>query len=227
MRVPRRLVDVEVDGDQKVQAGERLVELRRIRGAAHRIGHQQDHRPHLAVARRQHLLRHRRGGNHAADFRLAADAALPAPERDSLPLRQRRFDRRRRRGEHDAAGAVEIAGEQVDEIAAPTRQRAELLHARAEAAVTRRRRRRGELARDAPDLRGGNAAVIGDRLRRELLSHPAHVVEPADEPLGGSEIDQVFGEQCVHQREQKRRIGGGTDEVVLAGNLRRFGGADR
>jgi hypothetical protein len=58
--VARGLVDVEVDRDEEVEARERALELLGVRGAAQRIGHQRDHRAHLARSRREHLLAHRR-----------------------------------------------------------------------------------------------------------------------------------------------------------------------
>jgi len=200
-------------------------EVRGLRGAAQRIGHQENHRPHAAVAGREDLLGHRRRWDHAAHLRPAADPALPAADLDPLALRQPRGDRCGGRAEHHTAGAVEVAGEDVDEVASPTRQRAELLHARAEASVASGRRRGGELARQAADHVGVDSAVRGHHLWRKLARQCLDRAEPADQAGRGAEIDQVLGEQGMDQCEQKRRVGGGSDEMVLTGQLGRLGAA--
>ena len=70
--------------------------------------------------------------------------------------------------EHRAALAVEVAGEHVDDVDEPARDRPELLRARADPSVHGGPRRRGELPRDPPDRVGVDPAHRRDRLRREI-----------------------------------------------------------
>jgi hypothetical protein len=77
--------------------------------------------------------------------------------------------------------------------------------------------RLGELAGEAADLGGGDAARAGDPLGRERLGQRLDILQPGEvlgEPTG---IDQILREQRVDHPEQQERVGSGTDEVVLVG----------
>jgi hypothetical protein len=127
--------------------------------------------------------------------------------------------------EHRAAGQVEVAREHVHEIDGPARERAELLHARTEPAITRCRLGGRVLAREAPDRRGGDAAEVGDRLGRELARDRAHGVEVVHAAVGAAQAHEILVEERVHEREQERRVAAGPDEVVLARELGGLGPA--
>ena len=216
------LVDVEVDGDQEVERGEGPLQLRRVRGAAQRIRHQQDHRPHLALPRREDLLGHRRGGDQPLHLGLARHAALPASELEALALRQGGVDGSGGRREHHATGAVQVSRQQIQQIAAPARQGAELLHAGAEASIARGRFGCGELACDAADLGRGDATEVGPGFGCELRRDGLDLVEAVHPPLGRAEGDEALVEEGVYEAEQKDRVASRADEVVLAGELRRL-----
>src|SRR5581483_7698373 len=97
-----------------------------------------DERAHAAVAGRVDLLRQRDDGELAERLRQPAHATrAPAePQAAALARRAARVARARgRRVEHGAAGTVEVARAHVEHVDEPARQRAELLHGRADAAV--------------------------------------------------------------------------------------------
>ena len=100
----------------------------------------------------------------------AAHAAVPAaegraPAAPGLARRVRRADRRAR--EHRAAGAVEVAGEDVEDVDEPARRRPEALRGGADAPVDRGARRGRQLAGHAPDLGRCDPARRRDGLGRE------------------------------------------------------------
>jgi hypothetical protein len=67
-----------------------------------------------------------------------------------------------------------------------------------------------------------DAAEARDRFRGEPPGHRFHLVQATDQTRGGAEIDQLLLEERVHDREQQRRVGAGTDEVMLARQPRRL-----
>ena len=173
VRVAGGLVEVVVDADHALEAGEGGVEATGVGPAHHRIAGDGDQRPQLARARRGDLLRQ------AAQRHLAEDlgrAAHPAPPAMQLPARRlvgRAQGAHRPRhgvGEQRAAGAVEVAGEDVEDLDQPRGEGAELLRAGADTAVDRGGRRRRELAREATDRRRRNRADLGHRLGREVAA---------------------------------------------------------
>ena len=62
-----------------------------------------------------------------------------------------------------------------------------------------------------------------DGFRREVARHRLDGLEPFDSPRRGAELDETLVEQRVHDRQQKRRVGARSDEVVLTGDLRGLG----
>src|SRR5207249_3561401 len=98
-----------------------------------------------------------------------------------------RGERGRGSRKHRAARAIEVAGEHVDEIDAPARERSEFLDTGAEAPVTGRRPGGDELAGDPADHPGGNPAMNRYGLRRELPRDGLNRVEPAHQAVGGAE----------------------------------------
>ena len=137
VRVARRLVDVEVDRDEEVEAGERALELRRSsRRCApgwSSAGSSRAPGPSPGVSISSAIVE---DGISPLDLGLAARrGSSSARSRSPCPSAARRRSAPPGVVNIDAARAVEIAGEDVHEVAAPARQRAELLHAGAEPAV--------------------------------------------------------------------------------------------
>ncbi len=73
---------------------------------------------------------------------------------------------------------------------------------------------------------GSDAGDRGDALRRPLGGHLAHPVYAVEVRFDVAELDQVLGEQRVHDGEQQRRVGAGRDGQPLVG-ANGGGGADR
>src|SRR5207248_5091778 len=117
--------------------------------------------------------------------------------------------------EHRAAHAVEVAGDDVEDVDQPARERAELLRARADAAVDRGALGGSELARHAPDLAGRDSGCLGDALGLEVRDELAHLVEPRNEWVSLQEGDKALGEDHVRKRRQQQRVGARADEVML------------
>ena len=120
---------------------ERPAQARRRSGVlSDRVAGDRDQRADLALARASRSPR--RGtatGSSPKHLRQAAHAALPAAEL-ARPCRCPGVPRRVRRArgglrEHRAARAVEVAGQHVEHVDEPARERAELLRAGADAAV--------------------------------------------------------------------------------------------
>ena len=134
-------------------------------------------------ARRVDLLGERGRGKLAVDLGQAADAAREAAEADAASRagdagRVPRAGRRLR--EHRAALAIEVAGQHVEHVDEPARERAELLRAGADASVDRGALRGREIAGDAADDVGreagqsrATASGVNGRARRSTSARPA------------------------------------------------------
>ena len=128
-------------------------------------------------------------------------------------------------GEHRAAGSVEVAGAQVDQIDQPTGQRAKALGGGADAAVDHRRLGVGELRRQRADLVWAHPRADGDRLGGERRQRGDGLVE-ADGPLPSvARIDPTGSRQFGDDRCEQQRIGPGADGQVGIGCPRRLGAA--
>src|SRR5579862_6658652 len=132
---------------------------------------------------------------------------------EEFAFRQPR-ERRGRIGEHDAAGAIQVPGEDIEEIASPTGERAEFLHAGAEASVACRGRCSGEFTCEAANRRGIDAAIVRDRFWCEPARDVSHRIDAIYEIADGPEADQVLLEQRMNHCEEESRVGGGTNEVM-------------
>ena len=118
-----------------------------------------------------------------------------------------------------------MAGQYVQHINQPARQRAVCLGAGAEAAVHCGAFSRGEAACEVADGVGIDAAACSDALRRICLHRcfdVGHAVRVFRQP---SEAHELFIEQRVHHAEQEEHVGARTDEVMLIGRHRGFGAA--
>ena len=157
-----------------------------------------------------------------------AHPAVPATEAHAPPDAGRRAGLRgagvrapgRGQGEHRATLPVEVARERVHHVDEPRRERAELLGAGADPPVHRGPLGGREVARDAPDRLGVDAADGRDDLGREVARQPRDLVEPVDVPVGVAELHEPFGDERVHEPEQEVRVGARADEEVLVRLLR-------
>ncbi len=129
----------------------------------------------------------------------------------------------RGRGEHRAAGAIEVAGHHVDDVDQPGGQAAELLRAHADPAVGDRRRRGGKVAGKPGDAIGGDADTRRHPRRREARRERAHLLDAIAERAQPTGIGEPFGEDRVQEREQEIGVAARLDEQVLVGDGRRLG----
>ena len=221
--VAGRLVDVDVERDHEVELLDRRLERRRVGGRDAGVAGDGDERSHLALAGSRDLLGKADDGKLAERLRAAGDAARPAPEGEALALRPAAGRVALADGgerEHRAALAVEVAGQEVEDVDEPARERAEPLRRRPDPPVDGGRVGGGELVRHPADLAGFDPAGAGDGLGRERLGERGEGVG-AGRVLGeraGS--GEVVGDQRVRDREQQQRIASRGDEVVLGGLLR-------
>src|SRR5581483_6572485 len=102
----------------------------------------------------------------------------------------------------------------------PAVERAELLRTRADPAVDRGGASARELARQAADRRGVDAAGRGDRFRRERAHRALEVFESAHVLGEGAEVDESVGEEGVSDRGEEEPVATGADEEVLVRLLR-------
>ncbi|MCY1359028.1 hypothetical protein D9M69_455820 [compost metagenome] len=211
------LVDVEVDAEHELQAVQRSLQLTAVGRRQHRVAGHRDQCANLPVARGQHLLGERRHRQLAAVFRQPGNAALPAVE---MPARGAGDQVHRRLGAQRPALAVEVAGDQVDQLHQPLAERAERLGRHAHAAVAHRALGGGEIARQLTDLFGRHAAAQAHGLGVERRDGGPHRLDPTGRQR--RRTGQAFGKQGVQHAEQQRGVLSRTDEQVLVGNRRRL-----
>ena len=222
------LVDVDVDRDHEVELVGRRRERTRVRRRDEWVAGDRHQGAHAALAGRRDLLREPHDRQLAEDLGPAAHAAAPAPHAKALAraaLAGRVALPGRGEREHRAALAVEVAGEVVEHVHEPARERPEALGRRPDPRVHGGALGGGQLARQPPDLVGLDPAYRRHGLGAEgpgqrLDLGGAHGV--LGEPAG---IGQALGEQHVGDREQQVRVRAGADEVVLGGLLGRSAAA--
>src|SRR4030095_12737671 len=109
---------------------------------------------------------------------------------------------------------VEVTGEHVQDVDEPARDGAELLLARAHAAIHRRRLGPGATARDAADDAGRDPADRRNSLGREVPGETLDLLQ-ADGVRGeAAGPDQPLVAERVHEGEEEQRVGPRTDEVM-------------
>ncbi len=116
IRVPRGLVDVQVDADHELQPLKRGVKLTAVGRRQYRVASDRNQRLDLPLPRGQHFLGQRRNRQLAAVLRQLRDAALPAIEAAS---RGRSHQIQRGLGTQRTACTVKIAGDQIDQLHQP------------------------------------------------------------------------------------------------------------
>ena len=215
MRVPRGLVQVEIDRHHEVEPAERPLEPRAVRSREHRVAGEADEAAHLTRAGRLHLLGHRHRGQRAEKFRQPAHPRAPASVvvADQAPPERRDVGGRLRK--HDAAFTIEVAADEVERFDQPVGDRAELVLTGADAAVDGGARRRSELVGQPTDDLGREADRGRHALRREPRGDRRQLLAPGRDLVDGARVDEAVGVQHVQEREQERRVAAGPHEVVL------------
>ena len=122
-------------------------------------------------------------------------------------------------GEHGPAGAVQVPGEDIEDVDHPGRHRPELGGVGADPAVNGGRVGAGELSCQPPDPIRVDAGRLGDLLRGEGLHGRRQLVDAGDMALQVTRIDQTLLEEDIGQGEEEQGIGAGADEDVLVGGL--------
>ena len=124
------------------------------------------------------------------------------------------------RGEHGAALAVEVAGEDVDHVDQPAGERAELLRAGADPPVDGGALGRRQLARHAADLVRGDAARSATASGAKSCADALDLLEPVqvlvDAPRDRPAPPRTGCARCHSSRCASRAR---PDEVVLVGGL--------
>lgn len=185
----------------------------------HGIARDRHHRPDPAVARRQDLLGHTRGGQLATELGQSAHPALPHA---SVAAAHPAQDVHRGPRNQRPARAIEVARDDVEQLDGPLADRAEPLGRDAEPAVTGSPIRCRELARDSADHLGIDTGDGRGSFRRPPGEGLTEFRQPIDVRRW---ILDAVGQHLVDQGEQERGIRPGPDEVVLIGDGRGFGPA--
>ena len=220
------LVHVRVDRHHELEVAEGSLQPVAVGHREGRVPADGHEGPHLPWARRVDLLGQADDGQLAVALGQAAHTAPAPPELDSPPpagSARRGGPARRGPGEHRAARPVEVAGEDVEHVDQPAGEGAELLRARPDASVHRRRLGRSQLARQAPDGCGVDRSGGRDGLRCEVARDPLHLLDAHDEPIEAAEVDEPFREEHVHHRHEQECVGARPDRHVLARLLGRLG----
>ena len=187
-----------------------------------------EHAADLALARRRDLVRQAGDRQLAVHLRHPADAlrvAAVVAEAEQPGALEHRGDVERRVGEHRAAGDVEVAGDGVEHVDEPVRQRAGPLLAHADPPVRDRPLGVGELARQPFDRR-----LVDARDRRRARDRPVRGKrldrgDPVGVALEVTEPRAALREQHVQHPEQQVGIAAGGDRDVLGGVRRGLGAA--
>ena len=224
VRVARRLVEVAVDRDHEVERLERPVELAAVRRREHRVAGDGHERADAPVAGRQDLLGERGDRELAAELRQSAHAAAaPRVVAALAGARGERHEVDRGLREHGPALAVEVAGDDVEQVDEPLGRGAELLGRDPHAAVADPGARRGEVARERARLVGRDTRDGGDTLGREVLGEPLDLLPPVGERFEAARPREPLLDDRVQHGEQQEDVRAGPDEVVVVGGSGRLG----
>src|SRR5690606_15314360 len=163
------LVEIRVNADHEVEPGERLVEAGAVRCGECGVAGDGDERPNLARPRGGDLLGEHHHGEFALDLGHPAHAAVPAAGAEAAVLRVPYRCLVGGEREHHPTRAVQVSGEDVDDVDQPGRQGAKLHSGGAEPAVHRGGWRAGDLSSQSTDAIGLDATGVGDPVRVEVL----------------------------------------------------------
>ena len=219
-----RLVDVDVDADHEVERLERALEPRRCSGVettglpAIVTSARTRPSPGVSISSASAAT-----GSSPNDLGRPLTRLCQRPSRTPLPL-ARRAGRVALPGggerEHRAALAVEVAGEHVEDVDEPARQRAELLRAWCRSARTRRRRSAAASSRairriSSASIPHGRRDRLGREGRARSSSASSSAVQRARRARPGSTSPSAISASTI--ANSSRRVGAGPDEVVLVG----------
>jgi hypothetical protein len=223
--VARGLVEVGVDADHEVQGVQGLVEPVAVGCGQHRVGGDGDEGPdRLApLGRGVDLLGERGERQLALRLGVLTHPGVPAAEGEAV-ARSGRAGRAvgGRLREEGAAGAVEVAGEDVEDVDEPAAERAVRDGAAADAAVDGGGRRGGEFAGESAGHVGVHVTGRGDRLGGEVPYGLAQFVDAFEVPGQLAGVGEALLEQDVRHRREEECVGAGADRDVPVGE---FGGA--
>ena len=139
VRVTRGLVEVRIDRDHEIELFQGLLDLPAVRRRKHRIPSSRDERTDLPFTGRQDLLGERRDGEFTAELRQATDTRTALVEGSALTEAGAEAEEvERRPREHRPAHAVEVPGQDVQQLDQPLTEGAELLRRHAHASVAHR-----------------------------------------------------------------------------------------
>ena len=170
MRQRGRLIDVGVQRDHQLERLEGRAQPTRVGRREERVPGDREQGADAALALGLDLVGEGRDRELAEGLREAADAGAPAADPDAAAAPGLAVGVRLARGgerEHDAAGAVEVAGDRVEDVDEPARERAELLRGGADPRVDCGALGGGQLARHAADLTRLDPACRRGRIRLE------------------------------------------------------------
>jgi hypothetical protein len=123
--------------------------------------------------------------------------------------------------EEGAAGPVEVAGEDVQDVDQPAGQGAVRDGTAADAAVYGGGGRGGQFAGERADRVGVDVAGLGGGLRGEVLYRLAEFVGPLHQLGEFAEVGELLLEEDVRHGREQQRVGAGADGHVPVGE---FGG---
>ena len=190
----------------------------------HGVAGEGDESAHLPLARGLDLVGEGGHGILAAELGQAAHAAPALVEVPALAEAVGQGQQSTRVREHGAPGPVEVAGDDVEHVDEPARERPELLGRGAHAAVGHGGGRRGEGAGEGADVGGGEARGRRHRFGWQGVDQASHVLEPVGEaPRRRPGAHAALGEEHLEQGQQQQRVGARADGQVLVGQGRGLG----
>ncbi len=218
------LVEVRVDGDHEVEGAEGRVEAVSVGGGQDGVGGEGEEGPDAPLPRGLDLLGERDQRQLPLDLGVVRDPAVPAAEGEP-PAGSRGARGGRGGGEREerAAGPVEVAGEDVEDVDQPVGEGAVLHGGAAHPPVDGGGGRGGELPGEGADGGGVHVAGGGDRLGGELPYRGPYLLDALD--VGGerSEVGEVLREKGVDEGGEEQRVGAGADRDVPVGEARGAG----
>ena len=217
----RRLVEEDVEHDQQLELLERASEASRVRHGDERIAAGDEQRLHLTVAGSEDLVGENAAGERVVDGRIVADPrAVGAHQYAVLHAEAREVDDAV--ADEGAAAPIEIAGDGVDHLLEPERERAVAAHVHARRAVERGTAGAAVGMDHLAELGRGDASDLFGPLRRPGCGQSLDLLEARHVAFDALAIDAAGDEQLVQEAEIEKHVGARPDDNVLAGDLGRL-----
>ena len=147
---------------------------------------------------------------------------MPAPE---LPYAFFGHDVERRAGEHRPSGAIQVAGDDVQDVDQPLADPAEGLRRKAHAPVTDGAFRARELTGHRGDFDGVDSDLRRHPLGSVALDQGVEFRDVRTELGQAARTGQTLAQYGLEQRQQQQHVAAGPDEMVGVGLGRGFGAA--